>query len=1538
MTNKYMYVKSFLFTLSLAAAFLFIFEPENAHAARFWYSGIETQSVTGSGEFTSVSGTPTVSLTTKRSGEASLRVNPTSAAHYISLSNDLRLQANTAKSLYFRFYVMIASAPNTQTTIFKAVDEASVAITSIRLNTDRTLELWGGTATPVQIGSDSSALATDTWYRIEVAVTANASTKITDLAARLDGVEFASVSGLSTSYTAQDVIYTYGVITAATADLYFDDMAINDNSGSHQNSYPGEGSIVRLGPTGPGDSANGVSGGANSGAAWSQVDEIVPNDQVDYWELVSNNDILDVRVEDPVTKGIGANDTISVVGMSVRRRGETASLATYQTRIKSASGGAVVNGSYGINATTWLALAFREANYTDPTTGLPWTVTGTNSLSNMQIGVIATDANPDIWISTMWALVEYIPEVITGITVSGTTNASDGLTVKLAINGSLQDKSGTTSSGAWTIVGVSPNSSDVVVAWFDGAADSAEATAVAKYSGTGDMSGLVLNTNTLTLGSDDDQTFSLSDLALYDCDDDEDIMYSSNSSTLLLEGCSNSYTAEVFSIGSGETFSNTGTVTITSTAAGALSGSGTFTNGTSATLNYAGSTLTVTTFGSTAAGNTVNYISSSSNQTVRSGTYQNLGIGTVSDSDTGRTFTLSGETIVSDTLTVGNAGSTNSDVLDTSSSGNYTLIFSSANITARGTLDGNGSTIAIIGTGTPLSVTGTFNAGTSTVQFSGGSNTNINSLSYNNLSLLPLSGSAIYTLDAGTFSVNNLTLGGGPVGVTIDADTNDPSINIRGDLVINSNATYTKGGGAIAFRKGGVQTWTDNTAGIQDLGIVQIYANETSTTLNLGSNARATSLLIDTNQEFSAGSYTFTITGSGTPLNNSGTFTPGTSTLVYNANQATNIASVSYNNLTLAPASSGGPTYTLPSGTFDVVDLVLGDGTNAVTVTAATNNPNIEIAGDFTINANAVFTKGSGGILFDKVGEQTLTDNTTAKQDLGDVEVGETSGVQSEISRVQYKSSSNTGVSTLSATLDSNATAGNLLVVLVSSGSDSLASASVTDTLGNTYQLAGGVTSATAENVSSTAEHLIFYAENIAGGANTVTINFGGEMTSVVMTVVEYSGIAAEESFDQISSSRYSSANHSGTPSSTYDSGVVTINSYRELLIGISTTLQTADIYTPAAGWTEVTSAGPASGVSHVVQEYFIEEFGTHKASGTLSSAQNIHSASIATFRVAVASITKLNLATDIKLASLTVDENHMVDLNGSNTLVLTGNGTPLSVSGVFEANTGTIEFASSGTTGTTVPSHISYYNLKLNKASNSFTMPAGNVTVKNNLEVSAGTLDLNTNDPAVTVQGDLVIDGSLSASSASALVVNGDLVKSGTFTHNNGTVAIIPNSTSTVQGGASFYNLIVSGPGKTLQFEAGDTIIVSNVLDLQGEVGSPLTITSDTGSSAWTINYQGSNPTLKHIIVRYAACHASSLNMSPGTREQVSNGGNNGSCWVFLIFGGNSSSIGGGSGGGTPQTGGGQDGGSDSGTESGSGGGEGQSGGGSGGGGNASP
>jgi autotransporter-associated beta strand protein len=116
-------------------------------------------------------------------------------------------------------------------------------------------------------------------------------------------------------------------------------------------------------------------------------------------------------------------------------------------------------------------------------------------------------------------------------------NCPDSETIKVALDGDLSSATGTTSSGSWSISGVDqPASGAVVTVFVDGVGDELEAVAVTKYDGTGNISGVALYERHLTIGSDDNQTISNSDLASYDnsVSSDEDIFYEVDSNNDLL--------------------------------------------------------------------------------------------------------------------------------------------------------------------------------------------------------------------------------------------------------------------------------------------------------------------------------------------------------------------------------------------------------------------------------------------------------------------------------------------------------------------------------------------------------------------------------------------------------------------------------------------------------------------------------------------------------------------------------------------------------------------------------------------------------------------------------------------------------------------------------------------------------------------------------------------------------------------------------------------------------------------------------------------
>lgn len=99
------------------------------------------------------------------------------------------------------------------------------------------------------------------------------------------------------------------------------------------------------------------------------------------------------------------------------------------------------------------------------------------------------------------------------------------------------------------------------------------------------------------------------------------------------------------------------------------------------------------------------------------------------------------------------------------------------------------------------------------------------------------------------------------------------------------------------------------------------------------------------------------------------------------------------------------------------------------------------------------------------------------------------------------KAVSTSGVASLTCAFTSNNTAGNSIVVSCAAGNNG--TITVTDSAGNTY------TSAVSVANSTTFESQIFYAVNIAAGANTITVTPSASV-SVAVQIYEVSGLIAQ--------------------------------------------------------------------------------------------------------------------------------------------------------------------------------------------------------------------------------------------------------------------------------------------------------------------------------------------------------------------------------------------------------------------------------------------
>jgi hypothetical protein len=173
-------------------------------------------------------------------------------------------------------------------------------------------------------------------------------------------------------------------------------------------------------------------------------------------------------------------------------------------------------------------------------------------------------------------------------------------------------------------------------------------------------------------------------------------------------------------------------------------------------------------------------------------------------------------------------------------------------------------------------------------------------------------------------------------------------------------------------------------------------------------------------------------------------------------------------------------------------------------------------------------------------------------------------------------------------------TAGDLNVVAVGWGDTTSAVSSVTDSRGNTYTRAVGPT-------VNAGQQSIYYAKNIAAGANTVTVTFNQAASYPDVRILEYSGLDTTNPLDVTAG-----AVGTGTAAS---SGAATTTVANELIFGTGTaggngfsaagsgfTSRVLNIYGSLAEDKIVTGTGSNSTTGTVASSTWIMQMATFKA------------------------------------------------------------------------------------------------------------------------------------------------------------------------------------------------------------------------------------------------------------------------------------------------------------------------------------------------------
>ncbi len=261
-------------------------------------------------------------------------------------------------------------------------------------------------------------------------------------------------------------------------------------------------------------------------------------------------------------------------------------------------------------------------------------------------------------------------------------------------------------------------------------------------------------------------------------------------------------------------------------------------------------------------------------------------------------------------------GDVNSTALKIGASGTYT------GVTEILTLSNSGT-----GASRPFVVDGTYTPDRNFTRFTGTSATEVQATTYATLQIYPASGTQTYTLGTATsqtITVNEDFVAGNGGTVSIQHDTYDPVLVLKGDMTIHSSAVWVESSAtAITFSPTGTGTFTNN-GGLDNLGVVSITGGTSTPQLLLASGMNAKTISVASSHTLNAGgTYTITIYGtSGVMFTNNGTFTPSTSTVLFNGDGSTtlNSGSITFNNLTFSPELSTNKTYNFDSGTIVVND------------------------------------------------------------------------------------------------------------------------------------------------------------------------------------------------------------------------------------------------------------------------------------------------------------------------------------------------------------------------------------------------------------------------------------------------------------------------------------------------------------------------------------------------------------------------------------------------------------------------------------------
>lgn len=214
-----------------------------------------------------IGSSPLVNTGVPRTGSYKLFNNSTSDASGWNFPGTDQIYIGTG------FYIDDLPTNNNQDFLVLSSSDSNV---SLRARTDSTINALRAGSSLQNSGPVTFTL--DTWHYLELWVLmADASGR---MVLKMDGNTIIDFTGDTLS--ASSVNMTNLTLRGQQSiDIYFDDLVVNDDAGSVNNTWPGIISLEPVFPDSAGDSTDLTRGGTDSGNNWDQVDE-QPSSGADY--------------------------------------------------------------------------------------------------------------------------------------------------------------------------------------------------------------------------------------------------------------------------------------------------------------------------------------------------------------------------------------------------------------------------------------------------------------------------------------------------------------------------------------------------------------------------------------------------------------------------------------------------------------------------------------------------------------------------------------------------------------------------------------------------------------------------------------------------------------------------------------------------------------------------------------------------------------------------------------------------------------------------------------------------------------------------------------------------------------------------------------------------------------------------------------------------------------------------------------------------------------------------------------------------------